>query len=58
MSLNEIKKEFQIAGKGHNEILEIVDLLEEQRIVTAVTGAHVSENGGTCHILNKFDSPL
>jgi hypothetical protein len=34
MSLNKIKKEWQIPGKGQNETLEIVTLLESQRILT------------------------
>jgi hypothetical protein len=49
MSLNEIKKEFGILAKGHNETYEIANPKKHTRTATNVNGAHVSENGGTCH---------
>jgi hypothetical protein len=49
MSLNEIKKEFQIAGKGHNVALAIVIPLAHMRFLTENVDGHVPENGGTCH---------
>jgi hypothetical protein len=48
MSLNEIKKQSQIAGKGHNETLEIVNPLGEQSDAKSVIRDHVPGNGGTC----------
>jgi H2-forming N5,N10-methylenetetrahydromethanopterin dehydrogenase-like enzyme len=48
MSLNGIEKQFQVAGKGHNEILEIFNPLEHTRNVTKAVVDHVPENGGTC----------
>jgi hypothetical protein len=42
-----MKKESQIAGKGHNETLEIVNPLKHTKIAIVVAGRHVSENGGT-----------
>jgi hypothetical protein len=47
MSLNERKKEFQIAGKGHHETFEIVILLDYMRIAKNVIRDQVPENGGT-----------
>jgi hypothetical protein len=47
VSLNEIKKQFQIAGKGHHETFEIAILLEHNRIAKNVIRGHASENGGT-----------
>jgi hypothetical protein len=44
--LKQTKNEFEIPGKGRNETLEIVDMLEDERCVTAVSGSHVPENGG------------
>jgi hypothetical protein len=49
MSLKEIKKIMQIAGKGYNETLEIVNLAEHTQSVKAVNGTHVRKNGDTCH---------
>jgi hypothetical protein len=48
MSLKEIKKEIQIAGKGHNVTLVIVVLLEHMSVTTETVGGHVPGNGGTC----------
>jgi hypothetical protein len=48
MSLKPIKKDFQLAGKGDNEILEIFNLLMHTTAVTAAAGGHVPGNGGTC----------
>jgi hypothetical protein len=47
VSLIDIKKEFQMAGKGDNETLEIVNPLEHTQSIKTVTGTHVPENGGT-----------
>jgi hypothetical protein len=48
MSLNEIGKECQIPGKGHNETYEIVNPMEHMQTVSDVIQGHVPENGGTC----------
>jgi hypothetical protein len=48
VSLNEIKKEFQIAGKGHNLIFVITIPVKHMRAATNSVDGHVSENGGTC----------
>jgi hypothetical protein len=48
MSLNEIKKQFQIAGKGHNVLFEITILMKHTNAATHSVDGHVSENGGTC----------
>jgi hypothetical protein len=48
MSLNEIKKEFQIAGKGHNVIFEIAILMKHTIAAKNDVDGHVPENGGTC----------
>jgi hypothetical protein len=48
MSSNGIKKQFKVAGKGQNEILEVVKSVEHTRSVTEAVEVHVSENGGTC----------
>jgi hypothetical protein len=48
MSLNEIKKEFQIAGKGHNVIFEMAIPMKHTSAATNSVDGHVSENGGTC----------
>jgi hypothetical protein len=48
MSLNEIKKEIQIAGKGDNAMLEIVDRMEHTPSVAAAVKNHVPGNGRTC----------
>jgi hypothetical protein len=45
--LNGIKKSWQIAGKGHNEIFEIVNPMEHTRPVTVSVDGHVPETGGT-----------
>jgi hypothetical protein len=47
MSLNEAKKQSQIAGKGHNETLKIVNPLVEQSDAKSVIRDHVPGNGGT-----------
>jgi hypothetical protein len=47
MSLNEIKKEFKIAGKGHNEILRIVNQVEDMHSLAVDVRDHVPEKGGT-----------
>jgi hypothetical protein len=49
MSLNEIKKECQIPGKGHNETYEIVNPMEHMQTASDVIQGHVPENGGTCN---------
>jgi hypothetical protein len=41
------KSHYQIARKGHNEILEIVDLQEHTTVATDDTSGHVPGNGGT-----------
>jgi hypothetical protein len=48
MSLNETKKEFQIAGKGHNVIFEMAIPMKHTSAATNSADGHVSENGGTC----------
>jgi hypothetical protein len=45
--LNEREKQVQIAGKGNNMILEIVEPLEHMRVATEKVDGHVPENGGT-----------
>jgi metal-dependent hydrolase (beta-lactamase superfamily II) len=52
MSLNETRKDVQIAGKGHNEILEIVNPVVETTTANAVTGTHVPGNRDARDILN------
>jgi hypothetical protein len=47
MSLYEGIKQSQIAGKGHNETLEIVNPVEHTKSATDDTQGHVPENGGT-----------
>jgi hypothetical protein len=47
MSSNEIKKELRIAGKGHNETLEIVNSMERILGLDVAVKYHVPENGGT-----------
>jgi hypothetical protein len=47
MSLNEGIKQFQIAGKGYHETLEIVHPLEHTTAATDAADVHVPENGGT-----------
>jgi hypothetical protein len=47
MSLNEIKKESQIAGKGHNETFAIVIPLAHMKFLTETVDGHVPGNGGT-----------
>jgi hypothetical protein len=49
MSLNEVIKQSQIAGKGHNETLEIVNPVKHTKSATDDRGGHVPGNGGTCH---------
>jgi hypothetical protein len=48
MSSNEIKKEVQIAGKGHNVIFEISILMKYTSAAKNDIDGHVPENGGTC----------
>jgi hypothetical protein len=48
MSLNEIKKEFKVAGKGHNAIFEIAIPVMHTSDATNSVDVHASENGGTC----------
>jgi hypothetical protein len=48
MSLNEIKKESQIAGKGQNVTYEIAILMKNTSAAKNDIDAHVPENGGTC----------
>ena len=50
MSLNEIKKESQFAGKGHNVIFEIAILMKHMRAAKNDIDGHVSGNGGTCQV--------
>jgi hypothetical protein len=50
MSLNEIEKERQIPGKGHNETLEIVNPLNDTWIAVDAVDGHVPENGGTVFV--------
>jgi hypothetical protein len=47
MSLNEGIKQSQIAGKGHNETLEIFQPLEHTTAATEAVDVHVPGNGGT-----------
>jgi hypothetical protein len=48
MSLNGIKKEWQIPGKGQNETLEIVNPVEHTKTANVIIRSHMSENAGTC----------
>jgi hypothetical protein len=50
MSLNEIKKEFQMAGKGQNATFEIAIPLAHMTLLTENVDGHVPEYGGTCHL--------
>jgi hypothetical protein len=56
MSLNEIKKQFQIAGKGHNVLFEIAILMKHTTTATHSVDGHVSENGGTCQFTKLCES--
>jgi hypothetical protein len=47
MSSNGIIKQIHIAGKGHNETLEIAITLKNTRAAHNVIQDHVPENGGT-----------
>jgi hypothetical protein len=47
MSLNEGIKQVQIAGKGHNELYEMVHPLEHTTVATEAVDVHVPGNGGT-----------
>jgi hypothetical protein len=49
MSLNEIKKNFQIAvlAKGHNELYEVINPAKQTRLANNAVKSHVPENGGT-----------
>jgi hypothetical protein len=48
MSLNEIKKQFRMAGKGHHVIFAIAILMKHTRSAKNDIDGHMSENGGTC----------
>jgi hypothetical protein len=50
MSLKETKKEFSIAGKGHNVLLEVINAVKHTSVTFETVGDHVPENGGTCDI--------
>jgi hypothetical protein len=54
MSLIELKKQMPNAGKGENEIYEIVDLQEHTTDVTAVMGSHATENRGARVVHNLW----
>jgi hypothetical protein len=47
-SPKDIKKQFQIPGKGQNELFEIVNPMEHTFAATNDFDGHASENGGTC----------
>jgi len=47
MSLNEIKNDSQIAGKGHNELYDFSNPVKHTRLANNVVKSHVPENGGT-----------
>jgi hypothetical protein len=47
MSLNGIKKQSHMAGKGHNESLEIVNPFQQVKSATDSVSGHVPGNGGT-----------
>jgi len=47
MSLNESKKESQIAGKGHKEKYDNSNQVKHTRLTNNVVKSHVPENGGT-----------
>jgi hypothetical protein len=42
-----MRKQIQIPGKGHNEILEIVNLMKHTTPATDSVDGHVPGNGGT-----------
>jgi hypothetical protein len=48
VELNGMGKEMSIAGKGHSEILDIVNPVELARTASETVDGHVPENGGTC----------
>jgi hypothetical protein len=54
--LNGIKKEFQIAGKGQNETLEIAILMKHTCAATNSVDSHAPENGGTCQFTKLCQS--
>jgi hypothetical protein len=56
MSLNEIKKECQIAGKGHHETFEIAILMKHTSAATNRVDGHVPENGGACQFTKLCQS--
>jgi hypothetical protein len=56
MSLNEIKKQSQIAGKGQNVLFEIAILIKHTSAATNSVDGHVSENGGTCQFTKLCES--
>ena len=56
MSLNEIKKEIQIAGKGHNVIFEIAIPMKHTSAATNRVDGHVPGNGGTCQFTKLCQS--
>jgi hypothetical protein len=47
ISLSERKKQMQLSGKGHNELLEIANPLVQTRVATNACQSHTSENRGT-----------
>jgi hypothetical protein len=47
MSSNEGIKQFQIAGKGYNETLDIANAVGHTTDATEAADVHVSGNGGT-----------
>jgi hypothetical protein len=52
--LKETKKQFKNSGKGHNELLEIANPLDQTRIATNAVQRHVSENRGTRAVHKPF----
>jgi hypothetical protein len=48
MSLNEIKKELRIAGKGHIELREVSNPVKRMRSAKNVIDTHMPENARTC----------
>jgi hypothetical protein len=54
VSLKEIKKEMQVAGKGHNETHKIVNPMEHTTAANNDVESHVPESGGTCRLFDIF----
>jgi hypothetical protein len=48
ISSNERKKQRQLSGKGHNELLAIAQPLVQTRVATNACQSHASENRDTC----------